>query len=105
MVKSMSAMQETQVRSLGQEEPVRKKMVTHCSLLAWRITWTEEPGRLQSMGSQRVLHDLVTAAAAKSLHSRPTLCNPIDVGPPGSIVPGILQARTLEWVAISFSNA
>ena len=44
-------------------------------------------------------------AAAKSLQSCPTLCNPIDGGPPGSPVPGILQARTLEWVAISFSNA
>ena len=45
------------------------------------------------------------AAAAKSLKSCPTLCDPIDGGPPGSPVPGILQARTLEWVAISFSNA
>ena len=45
------------------------------------------------------------AAAAKSLQSCPTLCDPIDGGPPGSPVPGILQARTLEWVAISFSNA
>jgi len=45
------------------------------------------------------------AAAAKSLQSCPTLCNPIDRSPPGSLVPGILQARTLEWVAISFSNA
>jgi len=45
------------------------------------------------------------AAAAKSLQSCPTLCNPIDGSPPGSTVPGILQARTLEWVAISFSNA
>ena len=45
------------------------------------------------------------AAAAKSLRSCPTLCDPIDGGPPGSPVPGILQARTLEWVAISFSNA
>jgi len=45
------------------------------------------------------------AAAAKSLQSCPTLCNPIDDSPPGSPVPGILQARTLEWVAISFSNA
>ena len=45
------------------------------------------------------------AAAAKSLHSCPTLCDPIDGSPPGSSVPGILQARTLEWVAISFSNA
>ena len=46
-----------------------------------------------------------TAAAAKSLQLCPTLCDPIDGGPPGSPVPGILQARTLEWVAISFSNA
>ena len=45
------------------------------------------------------------AAAAASLQSRPTLCDPIDGRPPGSPVPGILQARTLEWVAISFSNA
>ena len=45
------------------------------------------------------------AAAAKLLQSCPTLCNPIDGGPPGSPVPGILQARTLEWVAISLSNA
>ena len=45
------------------------------------------------------------AAAAKSLQSCPTLCNPIDSSPPGSLIPGILQARTLEWVAISFSNA
>jgi len=47
----------------------------------------------------------VAAAAAKSLQSYPTLCDPIDGSPPGSPVPGILQARTLEWVAISFSNA
>ena len=46
-----------------------------------------------------------TAAAAKSLQSCPTLCDPIDGSPPGSSVPGILQARTLEWVSISFSNA
>ena len=54
-----------------------------------------------------VLHDFkqLAAAAAKSLQSRPTLCNPIDGSPPGSPVPGILQPRTLEWVAISFSNA
>ena len=45
------------------------------------------------------------AAAAKSLQSCPTLCDPIDGSPPGSLVPGILQARTLEWVAISFSSA
>jgi len=48
---------------------------------------------------------MYAAAAAKSLQSRPTLCDPIDGRPPGSPAPGILQARTLEWVAISFSNA
>ena len=47
----------------------------------------------------------IAAAAAKSLQSCPTLCNPIDGSPPGSAIPGILQARILEWVAISFSNA
>ena len=49
--------------------------------------------------------DIAAAAAAKSLQSCPTLCDPIDGSPPGSPVPGILQARTLEWAAISFSNA
>ena len=55
--------------------------------------------------TERLRHPLHTAAAAKSLQSCPTLCNPIDGSPPSSLVPGILQARTLEWVAISFSNA
>ena len=50
-------MQETQVQSLGQEDPLEKEMATHCSILAWEIPWTEEPGRLQSMGSQRVGHN------------------------------------------------
>ena len=49
--------------------------------------------------------DTAAAAAAKSLQSCPTLCDPIDGSPPSSAIPGILQARTLEWVAISFSNA
>ena len=49
--------QETQVQSLGQEDPLEKEMATHCSILAWEIPWTEEPGRLQSMGSQRVGHN------------------------------------------------
>ena len=57
MVKRLSAMQETQVRSLGQEDLMEKEMATHCSTLAWIISWTEEPGRLQSLGSQRVGHD------------------------------------------------
>ena len=56
-VKRLSAMQETQVRSLGWEDPLEKEMAAHSSILAWRIPWTEEPSRLQSMGSQRVGHD------------------------------------------------
>ena len=56
-VKNPPAMQETWVQSLGQEDPLEKEMATHSNILAWRIPWTEEPGRLQSMGSQRVGHD------------------------------------------------
>ena len=60
MVKKLPAMQETQVQSLDQEDPLEKGMATHSSILAWRISWTEEAGRLQSMGSQRVGHDWIT---------------------------------------------
>ena len=111
---------------------MEKERATHSSILAWKILWMEEPVRLQSMGLQRVgnitlptkFHLIkamvfpvvmygceswtvkkAAAAAAKSLQSCPTLCDPIDGSPPGSPIPGILQARTLEWVAISFSNA
>jgi len=56
-VKNLPAMQETQVLSLGWEDPLEKGMATHSSSLAWRIPWTEEPGGLQFMGSQRVGHD------------------------------------------------
>ena len=52
-------MQETQVQSLGWEDPLEKEMATHSSILAWRIPWIEEPGRLLSMGSQRVRHNCV----------------------------------------------
>ena len=55
--KNLSAMQETWVQSLGLEDPLEKKMATHSSTLAWKIPWMEEPGRLQSMGSQRVGHN------------------------------------------------
>ena len=57
MVKRLPTMQETWVQSLGQEDPLEKETATHSSILAWRIQWTEEPGGLQSMGSQRVRHD------------------------------------------------
>ena len=57
LVNHLPAMQETRVRSLGQEDPLEKEMATHSSTLAWKIPWTEEPGRLQSMGLQRVGHN------------------------------------------------
>ena len=57
MVKNLPAMQETQVLSLGWEDPLEEGMTTHSSILAWRIPWTEEPGGLQSMGLQRVRYN------------------------------------------------
>ena len=56
-VKHLCTMQETRVQSLGREDLLEKEMGTHSSILAWKISWTEEPGRLQSTGSQRVGHD------------------------------------------------
>ena len=60
-VRSLPAMQETRVQSLGWEDPLEKEMATHSSILAWKIPRMEEPGRLQSMGSQRLGHDWVTS--------------------------------------------
>ena len=57
MVKSPPAMRETQVQSLGREDPLEEEMATHSRILAWRIPWTEEPGGLQSVGLQRVRND------------------------------------------------
>ena len=57
MVKNLPAVQETQVQSLGWEDPLEKEMATYSSILAWRIPWTKEPGRLQFIGSQRVRQD------------------------------------------------
>ena len=88
--------------------------------IPWRRAWQSTPLficnllvflniilRVIHVAGVAVIHScfIVPAAAAKSLQSCPTLCDPIDGSPPGSPIPGILQARTLEWVAISFSNA
>ena len=69
MVKHLSAMQETRVWALGWEDPLEKEMGVHSSILAWKIPWTAEPGRLPSMGSQRVGHDWATSL---STHQTPT---------------------------------
>ena len=75
-------------------------------LMSWSTMATCLKQRLMfHLGSDLILYQDIAAAAAKSLQLCPTLCNPIDGSPPGSSVPGILQERILEWVAISFSNA
>ena len=60
VVKNLPAMQETWVLSLGREDPLEEEMATHSRILDWEISWTEEPGRVQSMGSQRIGHDWMT---------------------------------------------
>ena len=90
-VKNLPALQETWVESLGWGDPLEKDMTTYSSVLAWRIPWTEEPGRLKSMGSQRVGHDLATKeqrrrkTKTKSLTLHHTvldwlfLCNEVEI--------------------------
>ena len=102
LVKNPPAMQETQVQSLGGEDPLEKEMAAHSSILAWKIPWAEKPARLQSMGSPRVRHDLVTKQIVAQSCS--TLWDLLGCSPPGSSVHGIFQARILEWVAISSSR-
>ena len=112
MVKNLPAMWETQVQSLGQEDPLEKEMVIHSSVLTWRIPWTEEPGRLQFMGRQRVdtTERLTRTCIFYCINMWPCevadslLCDPMDCNLPVSAVYGILQARVPDWVAISFSR-
>ena len=76
------------VQSLSRDDPLEKEMATHSSIFAWRIPWTKEPGRLQSMGSQRVGHDWMTFTFTPTMvcccclvtKLCPTLCNPVDYG-------------------------
>ena len=78
MVKNLPAVWEDQVRSLGWEDSLEKKMATHSSIFAWRIPWTEEPGGLQSMGSQRVGHNWLTQTHThtQNLHRKTRGCHP-----------------------------
>ena len=100
-LKHLPPMQETRVRSLGWEDPLEKEMVTHSSILAWRIPWTEEPGRLQSTGSQRVGHDWATSLSL--FHFMPSLsCGMWDLVPWPRIEPG---APTLgRWSFSQWTN-
>ena len=93
-------MRETWVQSLGWEYPLEKEMATHSSILAWRISWTEEPGRLQSTGSQRVRHDWATSlslslSCTDLSHMGPTLLPlKLPYRPPSSV---FTQCSLLHW--------
>ena len=108
MVKNPHAMWETWVRSLIGKIPWRRAWQPTLVFLPGETPWTEEPGGLRSMGSQRVGHDSATNHTqhvhAKSFQSCPTVFDPMNCSPPGSSVHEILQARILVWVAISFSR-
>ena len=87
MVKNLPTVQETWVPSLGWGDPLGEGMATHCSILAWRIPWTEEPGGLQSMGSQRVRHDWATLTHTHT-HTILALWPGIEPVPPALEVQG-----------------
>ena len=93
----MQEMQKTQVHPLGLEDTREKEMATHSSTLAWRIPWTEEPGRLQSMGSQRVGHDL----AIEHAHTR-TQKKPISV--PGTYTDHLWESGQISLQVMSHSQ-
>ena len=105
-------MWEPWVRSLGREDPLEKEMVTHSSILAWRIPWTEEPGRLQSTGWQRVGHDRATSLHFTSytymlclvVQSCPTLWNPWTVAHKSPLSIRFPRKRMLNWVAMPSSR-
>ena len=88
-------MQETQVLSLGQEDPLEEEMATHSSIIAWEIPWTEEPGGLQSMGSRRVGHDLVTKQQAWKNNWNSYMTKRVE---------GIRLKKKTNWTQNIFSN-
>ena len=84
----MQEMQRTRVQSLGQEDPLEVEMTTHSSILAWRISWTEEPGGLQPMGSQGVRHDWASGrTTCQSPHTITTLSQSLSLSPPWAPTP------------------
>ena len=130
----MQETQETWVQSLGWEDALKEEMANHSTILAWKIPWMEEPGRLQSLGSQRVGHDTVTSFSLSSLTpgsffsalfatsqgqgmlapDRELLSGLLSSAQslrrvrlfmtPWAVAHGIFQAKILEWFAISFSR-
>ena len=78
MVKRLSTVRETWVPSLGREDPLEKETANHSSTIAWKIPWTEEPGRLQSMGSQRAGHDLMTLLSLSLLRIKESIVSKVS---------------------------
>ena len=99
-LKRLPAMREIRVRSLGGEDPLEKGMATHSSILAWRIPWREDPGRLQSTGSQRVRHCWATSLHWENLLEKEmaTCCNNLLGRAPWTEEPGRLQSMGLQKV-------
>ena len=96
MVKHLSTMWEIQVRSLGREDPLEKEMAIHSSTIAWKIPWTEELGRLKSMGSQRVWHDWATSHSHRKLSKQNIVIQQMN---------NMLQSKTVTatkwWLCVS----
>ena len=110
-VKRLPTMQKTWFQSLGREDLLEKEMAPHSSILAWKIPWMEEPGRLQSMGSLRVGHDWVTSLSLSCIeegNGNPFQCscleNPRDGVAWGAAVYGVAQSRT-RLKQLSSSNS
>ena len=104
-VKRLPAVQETWVRSLGQEDPLEKEMAAHSSTLAWKIPWTEKPGRLQSMGSQRVGHDWATSLSLSLEKAMATHSSTLAWRIPGTVEPGGLPSMRLHRVRHDWSDS
>ena len=114
MVKRLSTMRETWVQSLGWQDLLEKEMATHSSTLAWKILWTEEPGRLQSMGLQRVGHDWAISLSLFTFMHWRRKWQPTPVFLPGesqgrgawwAAVSGVTQSRTrLKWLSSIYIN-
>ena len=103
MVKRLPTMWETQIQSLGWEDPLEKEMATHSSTLAWKIPWTEECGRLQFMGLQRVRHNWVTSLSLSKSHSFSSICDRKvtgDEGPNGEELELRQFPEGCKWVIV-----
>ena len=110
MVRRLPTMRETQVRSLGQEDPLEKEMAAHSSTLAWKIPWTEERGKLQYMGSRVVGHDWVTSLTRRKgfpggSEDKESACNAEDLGstPELGRSPGVGYGYLLKYSCLENS--